>query len=172
MVPWNKRPKHAKSCEHCGTIFMISDWQRNRKFCTKACAYDGRELRGTFAAGHPDLVPTDKRGHSKATREKIKASARAIAKIGPEHFNWRGGKRKERQEAMARYEYRDWRTAVFERDNYTCCGCGQRGKTLQADHIKPWATHPELRYEVSNGRTLCVPCHRATPTWGAGAKHG
>ena len=67
--------------------------------------------------------------------------------------------------------YKAWRTAVFERDNYTCRHCGKSKKdyprmTLQADHIKPQSTHPELKFTLSNGRTLCVSCHKKTPTYG------
>lgn len=65
-------------------------------------------------------------------------------------------------------EYRDWRTAVFKRDNWTCQDCGQHGGTLNADHIKPQSLYPDLRFTVSNGRTLCRPCHKKTPTWGIG----
>jgi len=56
----------------------------------------------------------------------------------------------------------DWRKSVFERDDYTCQFCGLRGTYLEADHIKPWAYFPDLRYELSNGRTLCKPCHNTT----------
>jgi 5-methylcytosine-specific restriction endonuclease McrA len=61
---------------------------------------------------------------------------------------------------------REWRKAVFERDKYTCQLCGQVGGRLQADHIKPYKEFPELRLELSNGRTLCVPCHKKTPSYG------
>lgn len=57
-------------------------------------------------------------------------------------------------------DYRTWRTAVFIRDNYTCQDCGQHGGTLQAHHIASFATTPARRCDVTNGITVCVPCHR------------
>lgn len=56
----------------------------------------------------------------------------------------------------------DWRREVFMRDNYICQCCKKRGGYLEADHIKPWAFFPEIRYELSNGRTLCRKCHDKT----------
>jgi len=62
--------------------------------------------------------------------------------------------------------YKIWRTAVFERDDYTCQNCNEKGGYLNADHIKPFSLYPDLRFELNNGRTLCVPCHKATDTFG------
>lgn len=63
-----------------------------------------------------------------------------------------------------------WREQVKKRDNYTCQCCGVKQEELlrivgditswlHAHHIKSWAEFPELRFEVSNGITLCWPCH-------------
>ena len=75
------------------------------------------------------------------------------------HWNWKGGISKERHLLMGQIEYKEWRSKVFQRDNWTCQTCQTRGVYLEAHHIKPWAKFPEFRYEVSNGVTLCLPCH-------------
>ena len=74
-------------------------------------------------------------------------------------------RRGNRMKTMSRLDYRLWRDAVFERDSFTCVKCGQVGGKLHADHIKPYSLFPELRFDVSNGRTLCVSCHRKTSTY-------
>ncbi len=59
-------------------------------------------------------------------------------------------------------KYFEWRSKVFERDNWICQTCGLRGIKLEPHHIKGWAKYPELRYEVENGVALCIECHRLT----------
>lgn len=57
-------------------------------------------------------------------------------------------------------DYKLWRLAVYERDNYTCQECGERGGKLNAHHIKSWRKHADLRFTISNGITLCEKCHK------------
>ena len=58
------------------------------------------------------------------------------------HNLWLGGKTKEIHRLRTTLEYKLWRKAVFERDNYTCIWCNQRGGNLNADHIKPLNCKP------------------------------
>lgn len=77
--------------------------------------------------------------------------------------NWKGGAEYSRVERST-FEYREWRSAVFGRDHYTCCRCGDRNGNghmveLHAHHIKNWKDNEDLRYDVDNGITLCFDCH-------------
>lgn len=104
----------------------------------------------------------------KATIETI--YKKSIAQMGERGSNWRGGLTSESQVARSSFKYKVWRKSVFQRDNYTCQSCGQRGGELNADHIKPFALFKELRFELSNGRTLCHNCHTKTDTYGYGTR--
>lgn len=77
------------------------------------------------------------------------------------HF-WKGGINGENDTLRHRREYKNWRTLVYERDDYTCQCCGSRGGRLNAHHINQFSDYPELRYDISNGITLCVNCHDST----------
>lgn len=101
--------------------------------------------------------------HTLETRRKISE----IHKKNREknHF-WRGGITNLNRTIRGSIEYKLWREAVFKRDNWTCVFCLKRGERLEADHIKPFSKYVELRFDVSNGRTLCVPCHKTTDTYG------
>lgn len=71
-------------------------------------------------------------------------------------FPWEKTPKERRQTT----KYHAWRDAVFERDNYTCAICGQRGGTLNAHHIRPFKKFPKLQTDLDNGITLCEKCHR------------
>lgn len=84
---------------------------------------------------------------------------------GKNHWNWQGGITPANRLVRTSSEYKTWREAVFKRDKYTCTQCAATHVVLNADHIKPFSKFPELRFDLSNGRTLCEPCHRKTDTY-------
>ena len=57
--------------------------------------------------------------------------------------------------------YKEWRRKVLRRDSYKCQmpGCNRRGKRMQVHHIQKWSSASSLRYDASNGITLCWDCH-------------
>jgi hypothetical protein len=92
-------------------------------------------------------------------------------KKGKEHYNWKGGVTPIYKIIRESSDYKKWRRDVLLKGKYTCCFCLKRGGKLQADHIKPFALFPELRFEVTNGRVLCVACHMLTDTYAGKMKN-
>lgn len=76
---------------------------------------------------------------------------------GPDHPAWTGNPRRGQRPS----KQRAWSRAVIGRDGGACTKCGRTGVEMHAHHIKPHKEFPELRWEVSNGVTLCYSCHWA-----------
>ena len=134
-----------------------------------------------FSEEHKRKIGLGNKGkiRSEETRKKISQSHFGLRptvetrkKMGEAHKGekchlWKGGITPKNNAIRSSLEYKLWRKTVFERDNYTCIWCGDNGVgNLEADHIKPFAYFPELRFAIDNGRTLCVDCHKKTDTWG------
>ena len=86
-------------------------------------------------------------------------SKRAKKQRGEKNPNWKGGKTSEIQKFYNSPEWKELRTKVFIRDNYTCRDCPQRGGQLEANHIKARWNNLELALEITNIETLCKKCH-------------
>lgn len=56
--------------------------------------------------------------------------------------------------------HRAWAMLVKNRDGNACLECGSTSD-LHAHHIRDYASHEELRYDLDNGMTLCGDCHRS-----------
>jgi len=85
-------------------------------------------------------------------------------RTGDKSPTWKGGITPENLRIRNSAEYIEWRISVFLRDNHECqhchvkCGNG-KDVYLHAHHIKSFSKHPDLRFELSNGITLCKECH-------------
>lgn len=91
---------------------------------------------------------------SKEHRQNMSKNHRDMTKEN--NHNWKGGIS---QSERANQKIYIWKRLVLQRDNFTCQICNVEGGYLHVDHIKPFSTHPELRHDVNNGRTLCRACH-------------
>jgi len=113
--------------------------------------------------------------HTEKSREKIGEAFR-----GERHPNWKGGITPLVHRIRHCGKYVEWRKAIFERDNYTCQLCEKRGGHIEADHYpKPFShifSEGEIQsleqaleysnfWDISNGRTLCRPCHDKNKKW-------
>ncbi len=109
----------------------------------------------------PKLKPGVKKGY-KQTKEHVEKRRKSRRKY---LFDMRALDKEAKARVRKSYEYAQWRIAVFVRDNWTCQKCGARsgnGKEtyLEAHHIKSYTKYPELRFEISNGITYCLKCHK------------
>ncbi len=125
--------------------------------------------------------------HSEATKKKIglksKGGHYGIGAYGKDNPAWKGGFSSVSKRIRASFAYLNWRNAIFKRDDYTCQLCKKKGGFLHADHYPKtfaWllkkfkitstyiATATKELWKLKLGRTLCLKCHRKTPTY---AKH-
>ena len=143
-ISWNKVPRITKHCLMCGQSFGVTGYRNNKaKYCSMFCL-----------------------GKSKLGRSPWNKGKKYLAITGEKHFAWKGGITSKNHKIRTSLEYKLWRKSVFERDNYACIWCGNnKSGNLNADHIKPFAYYPELRFAIDNGRTLCVLCHKTTESY-------
>lgn len=99
---------------------------------------------------------------------------------GEKSWAWKGGITPLNIQIRGCETMKSWKKCVFERDNWTCVVCNERGGKLNADHIKSFALIMKENkissmqnaldckelWKLSNGRTLCVPCHRKSENYG------
>ena len=103
---------------------------------------------------------------------------------GKNHPNWKNGRTDLRIAIRMLYKYRQWRTSIFERDNWSCTKCGAKRKPgdrviLYVHHLKAFyqilednniktvkqAKKCDELWDIDNGKTLCFPCHRQTDSY-------
>jgi len=116
--------------------------------------------KSELLVGKPSTSSTKfKKNHTPYNKGKSGYKNKNYPKImprGKDSPNWKGGGKPRDRNTN---EYKKWRLSVFESNDYTCQHCFVRGCYLHAHHIVYWLVSEELRYEKSNGITLCKGCH-------------
>lgn len=153
------KPHIIKKCLNCQKEFELLYCRRERKFCCHNCSAE--YSKGKSHYWKPKTI--FKKGHkpSPETRAKMSKNRKGKGGLkGKDNPRWKGIKYKRYIHTTWTKKYKEWRKAVFERDNYTCQKCGKIGGYIQAHHIKSWAKYKDKRYLIENGVCLCVKCHK------------
>lgn len=158
-----------KRCASCGTPFQSS--RLAALYCSSGCWGDAKTKNGTSVRECLNCHEEYRISNSAVIWRKLRSGGAVFCskkcqtqyKVGANHqaFIQNRAELKNRFKTLrASFGMKAWRKHVFERDHYTCQDCGATGGELNAHHIKHFAHYPELRLDISNGRTLCVLCHR------------
>lgn len=149
----NRRSKRCRRCANLGKRNPAYGKKRSLKARTLTSkANKGNPICGAWIKG---------KKHKLSTRLKMSRAQKKKIKEGKHNWQDKIGKNtyKKRRNYMKDIKYKLWRTKVFERDNYFCIRCKKKNIYIHADHILSWAHYPQLRYNINNGRTLCMKCH-------------
>lgn len=157
---FDKKQKINKKyyCSVCKT----NEVNRKVKFC-KECRSSKNKIIGNCETCKKEIL-------SHKSRIKKFCSQKCYNRAGENNSNYIDGRTPENRKQRNSKRYKEWRMSVFKRDGYKCVWCGAMGE-LNADHIKPFSKFPELRLDINNGRTLCVPCHKKTDSYLKNYKH-
>lgn len=186
FIPWNKGKKGLTIGWAKGKKFSteyrkkISDgrkgipaWNKGRSWSEKTRKKISNALLGqtswnkgkAWSRESREKMRLAKLGKSNSTKGKPRPNS-----SGANHPNWQGGKTCLVHKIRCSLEYKKWHEAVLHRDKFSCVFCGFRSRKskssgysecdIRVDHIKPFSLFPNLRFEISNGRTLCIPCDK------------
>jgi len=108
-------------------------------------------------------------------KEKATENILTFLEISEHSGNWKGGITPLIEQLRHSFKYRQWRSDIFTRDNFTCQDCGDnKGGNLEAHHKKSFssilqkyeittleeALNCEELWNINNGITLCEDCHK------------
>jgi hypothetical protein len=133
---------------------------------------------------HRDKISAALAGKPKSAAHRESTRRAALLRdhksyCGKNNSNWKGGitaiNHGLRDAIQNTFEYRQWRSDVYMRDNFQCKRCGSSASgTLNAHHKKLFqqildehrvttveqAILCEELWNINNGMTLCLDCHK------------
>ena len=133
-IPPFKKIRIKKECLICKTIFYVPKArEKTAKFCSKPCARKSTDKK-KYKKRRP-MNLKEKQYLSNYWKEKVKKGL---------HHLYKGGITSLMIQIRGCFQYRLWRSDVYQKDNFTCQKCGVRsgnGKHvyLEAHHLKEFS---------------------------------
>lgn len=150
LVMPKRTARENRECPICRLMF-IALITKGTKYCSNKCRHIGKRKP------MPKCIDCGNDVAARTARFRCRSCYNKWFH-GENTWRWNGGVTPKYKSIRMSAAYNQWRTNVFTRDKFQCVLCGNSGK-LHADHIKPFSEFPELRLNINNGRTLCIPCH-------------
>lgn len=157
------RSGHTKSCGCYKKYILTRNSGKRNPMYGKKHTEERKKVIGDFFRGRAvsqernEKIRERLKGRIFSDEHKRKIS---LSRVGDKNPAWKGGVSTEDRMLRSSLRLRNWRSSVFQRDNYSCVECGCTRKVFNAHHVKSWKNYPELRFNIDNGITLCVNCHR------------
>lgn len=149
FIPWNK-DKHYKIKDTSN--YGHTAWNKGFKGIHLNPETEFKEGNSGYWLGKKRSLETIKKMSTALLGKKMPQVG------GEKHWNWVKDRmllqdsHKDRKGALSK----DWCKRVKSRDEYKCrISNNDCDGQLEAHHILSWRDHPELRYELNNGVTLC-----------------
>jgi len=141
--------KIEKVCAYCKQTFFTDCFMPNKMYCNQSC-----RSKNNLELNLLKLKKIDRVAQSEIMR----------ARKGELHPLWIKDRTTvmEKHRLRGTFEWKEWRTEVFSRDKYQCQECGIVGGKLEPHHITPLRVSFERIFDVANGITLCIHCHKKT----------
>lgn len=147
-----------KECPVCHKYFNVKD--KRQKVCSLSCA--GKSATPTpYAKRSPRSNPKKIISECKLCGKEFtkKSNSQIYCSTKCRRIYSSITSHRKRSGRSGTVESFRWKNNVHIRDNYTCQKCGSKEK-LHAHHIIPFSLDESLRYEITNGITLCEKCHK------------
>ncbi len=168
----NKTNKKVAYCHTCNKEIIRTEAEfKNRPaknyFCSTECKDEHlRKGRGGFTHKIKKCEYCNKEFTiTSRNRRKVKYCSNECKKNGfpkgEKHLSFKKElSRDYRSKHRLTHENTTWRQEVFKRDNFTCVVCSKHGDKLNAHHLENYASCKEKRFDIDNGVTLCILCHK------------
>jgi Zn-dependent oligopeptidase len=192
-IPHNKGQKHSEETkkkmsksqsDRYKKGFKLSEEARNK--IREAKKGKRTSIKSEFKKGYIsyrkdiNLSEETKKKMSKSKKgkklsEKHIFKLKQVARKGKDSPFWTGGENPLYTQIRKTNEYKKWRKSIYERDDYVCQKCGNKGD-INSHHIKSFivifkenkietledAIKCDEFWDLNNGITLCKECHKKT----------
>lgn len=153
-----------KTCRRCGDTkriqkFKVDKRQADGRTVTCRECYETRQLDEWSRT--PDQIESQRkklqgRKYSLEHRLAISRGQKIAVKEGRHH--WKKNVHENEDQDRCHIAYKIWKEKLLERCGHKCETCGKTER-LHAHHLKCFYEFPELRFDIENGKILCISCH-------------